>query len=362
MPNRTKNHGLGSGPLLALGSAFLFGASTPIAKLLLGITDPLLLVGLLYFSSGIGLACVMAAGHTLGIVRREAPLRARDLPWLAAIVLFGGLLGPALLMSGLRLTPASSGALLLNTEGLATIAIAWLVFRENVDRRIFLGAMAILAGAVLLSWPEGGSASAQLDWGSVLIVLACISWGIDNNLTRKLSAADPLQIAMIKGVVAGAVNLALALAHGAALPGLTTVAAAAAVGFVGYGVSLVLFVLGLRHLGAARTGAYFSTAPFIGAALALPLFGEAPTLALIGAAVLMGIGVYLHLAETHEHDHVHQPLEHEHRHVHDAHHQHRHTRDDPAAEPHSHPHRHSRIVHKHPHYPDLHHRHEHEHA
>jgi len=274
MPNRTKNHRLGSGPLLALGSAFLFGASTPIAKLLLGVTDPLLLAGLLYLGSGIGLALATAVGRSFGVVRPEAPLRARDLPWLGAIVLFGGILGPALLMSGLTLTPASSGALLLNTEGLATMAIAWLVFRENVDRRIFLGAMAILAGAVLLSWPEGGSTSSpQLNWGSVLIVLACIMWGIDNNLTRKLSAADPLQIAMIKGLAAGAVNLALALGRGAPLPEVSPLAAAAAVGFLGYGVSLVLFVLGLRHLGTARTGAYFSTAPFIGAALALPLFG-----------------------------------------------------------------------------------------
>jgi drug/metabolite transporter (DMT)-like permease len=151
--------------------------------------------------------------------RREAPLRARDLPRLAAIILFGGILGPALLMSGLLLTPASSGALLLNAEGLATMAIAWLVFRENVDRRIFLGAMAILAGAVLLSWPEGGIASSQLNWGSVLIVTACIAWGIDNNLTRGLSAADPLQIAMIKGLVAGTVNLALALPMARRRPG-----------------------------------------------------------------------------------------------------------------------------------------------
>jgi drug/metabolite transporter (DMT)-like permease len=155
-------------------------------------------------------------GRSLGVVRPEAPLRVRDLPWFAAIVLFGGMLGPALLMSGLTLSPASSGALLLNTEGLATMAIAWLVFHENVDRRIFLGAMAILAGAVLLSWPEGGITSPQLNWGSVLIVLACIAWGINNNLTRMLSAADPLQIAMIKGLVAGAVNLALALARGIA--------------------------------------------------------------------------------------------------------------------------------------------------
>jgi hypothetical protein len=187
-------------------------------------------------------------------------------------------------------------------------------------------------------------------------------WGIDNNLTRKLSAADPLQIAMIKGLAAGAVNLALALGRGAPLPEVTPLAAAAAVGFLGYGVSLVLFVLGLRHLGTARTGAYFSTAPFIGAALALPLFGEPPTLPLIGAALLMGIGVYLHLAETHDHEHLHEPLVHEHRHVHDAHHQHGHEPGDPAAEPHSHSHRHSRLVHKHPHYPDLHHRHRHEHA
>src|SRR5215468_12449112 len=256
----THHSRLHNGPFLALGSAFLFGASTPIAKLLLGIADPLLLAGLLYLGSGAGLALVKIGGGFLRLGRAEAPLRPRDLPWLASIVLFGGILGPALLMWGLAVTPASTGSLLLNTEGLATMSIAWLVFRESVDRRIFLGAMAILAGAVLLSWPEARATSPQLSWGSVLIVLACVSWGIDNNLTRKLSAADPLQIAMIKGLAAGAVNLALAFARGAPVPGLRTVAAAAAVSFFGYGVSLVLFVLGLRHLGAARTGAYFSTA------------------------------------------------------------------------------------------------------
>jgi drug/metabolite transporter (DMT)-like permease len=242
------------------------------------------------------------------------------------------------------------------------MAIAWIVFRENFDRRIFLGATAILAGAVVLSWPEAADTGPQLSWGSVLIVLACVSWGIDNNLTRKLSAADPLQIAMIKGLAAGAANFALALARGASLPGPTTLAAAAAVGFFGYGVSLVLFVLGLRHLGAARTGAYFSTAPFVGAVLALPLFGETPTLALIGAALLMGIGVYLHLAEAHDHEHLHKRLEHEHRHVHDIHHQHDHALADPGGEPHSHWHRHPPVRHKHPHYPDLHHLHQHEHG
>lgn len=346
------------GALLALASALLFGGSTPIAKLLLGITDPLLLAGLFYLGSGAGLALIKIASRSLGLGRSEAPLCGRDVPWLAAIVVFGGILGPALLMWGLTLTPASTGSLLLNTESLATMAIAWVVFRENVDRRIFTGAVAILAGAVLLSWPAPGAGS-EIDWGSGLIGLACIAWGIDNNLTRKLSAADPLQIAMIKGLAAGAVNFALALGHGVRLPGLTTIAAAAGVGFFGYGISLVLFVLGLRHLGAARTGAYFSTAPFIGAALALPLFGEAPTLALTGAAFLMGIGVYLHLTETHDHEHLHEPIEHEHRHVHDMHHQHEHAAADPAGGPHSHRHRHPRVLHKHPHYPDVHHRHGH---
>lgn len=351
-----------SGPMLALGSAFLFGASTPIAKLLLGIIDPLLLAGLLYLGSGTGLALLATGRRSLQLEGSEAPLRARDLPWLGAVVLFGGILGPALLMWGLTLTPASTGALLLNTEGLATLAIAWLVFQENVDRRIFLGAMAILAGAVVLSWPGAAGMGPHLSWGSGLIVLACVSWGIDNNLTRKLSAADPLQIAMIKGLAAGAVNLALALARGAPLPRLETLAAAAAVGFFGYGVSLMLFVLGLRHLGAARTGAYFSTAPFIGAVLALPLFGEMPTLTLAVVALLMGIGVYLHLTEAHEHEHLHEPLEHEHRHVHDMHHQHEHGPGTPAGEPHTHWHRHTRLLHKHPHSPDLHHRHQHGHA
>lgn len=349
-----------SGPLLALASAALFGASTPVAKLLLGVTDPLLLAGLLYLGSGIGLG-IIGLGTRLFSKSVEAPLRRRDFPWLGMIVLFGGVLGPALLMTGLTSASGGAGSLLLNTESLATMAIAWLFFRENVDRRVFAGAMAILAGALVLSWPADGAAM-PVGWSGALIVAACICWGIDNNLTRKLSAADPVQIAMVKGIAAGVINTALGFAHGAQLPKEGTFAAAAVVGFLGYGVSLVLFVLGLRHLGAARTGAYFSTAPFIGAAIAVPLLGEPITWPLIAAAALMAVGVYLHLAEAHDHEHLHAPLEHEHRHVHDIHHQHEHAPDAPAGEPHSHWHRHSRVLHKHPHYPDLHHRHRHEHA
>jgi len=346
-----------SGPLLALASAALFGASTPVAKLLLGVINPLLLAGLLYLGSGIGLG-IIGLCTRLFSKSAEAPLRRRDLPWLGLIVLFGGVLGPALLMAGLTSASGGAGSLLLNTEGLATMAIAWIVFRENVDRRVFAGAMAILAGALVLSWPADGSAM-TVGWGGALIVAACICWGIDNNLTRKLSAADPVRIAMVKGVAAGVINTALGFAHGAQLPEEGTLAAAVIVGFLGYGVSLALFVLGLRHLGAARTGAYFSIAPFIGAAIAVPLLGEPITWPVIAAATLMAAGVYLHLAEKHEHEHVHEPLFHEHRHVHDTHHGHAHAPSDPDGEPHSHPHQHGGLLHKHPHYPDLHHRHEH---
>ena len=347
------------GAPLAILSAVLFGASTPLAKLLLGGgVSPWLLAGVLYLGSGIGLSLVHLARRFTGIGPVEASLKRSDLPWLALVVLTGGAIGPVLLMMGLASTPASAAALLLNLEGLATMTIAWLVFRENVDRRLLTGAFAILAGAVLISW-QGGVGGIGL--GALAIAGACLAWGIDNNLTRKLSSADPVQIALIKGLVAGGVNLALALTLGARMPPLAPLAGAAVVGFFGYGVSLVLFVLGLRYLGAARTGAYFSAAPFIGAVLSLLIFKEPLTARLIAAGGLMALGLYLHLTERHAHTHTHEPLDHTHSHVHDAHHQHAHDADDPPGEPHSHPHQHAPMRHKHPHYPDLHHRHDHDH-
>ncbi len=348
-----------SAPGMAIVSAALFGASTPLAKLLLGAgLDPQLLAGLLYLGSGIGLGALRVIRLARGDAPAEAPLARRDWPWLALVVLVGGILGPVLLMIGLARTPAASAALLLNVEGLATMGIAWVVFRENVDRRLLLGAAAILAGAVVLSWQGGPLGFGP---GALAIVAACLCWAIDNNLTRKLSSADPVEIAMAKGLVAGAVNLAIALSLGASLPALPQIGAAGVVGFLGYGVSLVLFVLALRHLGSARTGAYFATAPFIGAALAVVLLGDPLTLQLAAAAILMGFGVYLHLTERHVHDHVHETMEHAHRHVHDEHHQHEHGPDVPPGEPHAHGHSHTRLRHAHPHYPDLHHRHDHAH-
>lgn len=336
----------------ALLSAVLFGASTPFAKLLLGSIDPWMMAGLLYLGAGIGLAALHLSRSALRLPAAEAPLRRSDIPWLALVILAGGVAGPLLLMFGLARSDAASASLLLNLEGLATMGIAWLAFRENVDRRLLLGAFAILAGAALLSW----QGSTSFEWGALLIAGACVCWGIDNNLTRRLSSADPVQIAMLKGLVAGTVNLLLAFAGGAHLPPVGPVLAAGTVGFLGYGVSLTLFVLGLRHLGTARTGAYFSLAPFIGASLAIFVLGEAPSAKLLIAGCLMGLGLWLHLAERHDHEHDHEAMSHEHRHRHDQHHRHEHDPDMPPGEPHTHWHRHAPLVHRHPHYPDLHHR------
>ena len=345
------------GVAFAIAAAVLFGASTPLAKLLLGQgLAPQLLAGLFYLGSGLGLCVWLQIRRARGAGTGEARLRGSDLPQLGVAVLLGGAVAPVLLMSGLSHTSAASASLLLNLEGLVTMAIAWLVFRENVDRRLLVGALAILAGAVLLSWSAG---SVQPDTGALLIAAACLAWGIDNNVTRSLSRADPLQIAAIKGLVAGSMNLGLALHAHASWPSALPALAAAAIGFVAYGVSLVLFVLGLRNLGTARTAAYFSTAPFIGALLAVAAFSEPVTGRLAVAGALMGIGLYFHLRERHDHAHHHNVLEHEHRHVHDEHHRHPHGPADPPGEPHSHRHRHEPLTHSHPHYPDLHHRHEH---
>jgi len=345
-----------SGPALALLSALLFGITTPASKLLLGDVSPWLLAGLLYLGSGGGLLAFHLARRAGGGGSSEAPLRRADLPWLAGLILAGGVVAPILLMIGLTDTPASTASLLLNLEGVFTIAIAWLVFRENVDRRIAVGALAILAGAALLSWQGHVDAAG---WSAASVVAACLGWAIDSNLTRKISASDPLQIAMIKGLAAGAVNIALAMVLGVAWPPLWAVAAAAVLGFFGYGVSLTVYIAALRALGTARTAAYYSVSPFIGAVIAVAWFGEPVTTVLLAAGALMAIGLYLHLAERHEHAHMHEALEHEHRHVHDLHHHHHHGTGDPAGEPHTHTHAHARLVHRHPHYPDLHHRHSH---
>jgi drug/metabolite transporter (DMT)-like permease len=344
-----------SGIPFALLSALLFGASVPIAKLLLGSIEPWLLAGLLYLGSGLGLSVFLLGRRVSAAQPAEASISRETFPWLTGAVLFGGVLGPLFLMLGLSHAHASTASLLLNLESLATMAIAWMVFRENVDRRVFIGAMAILAGALVLSW----RGAVAIDWGVFGIATACICWGIDNNLTRKIAGVDPVVTAAIKGVSAGTMNLALALLIGARLPAAQAVMSAAALGLLTYGVSLVFFILALRHLGAARTGAYYGTAPFAGAVLSIIMLNDPVTWQLVAAAGLMATGVWLHVTERHEHRHVHKPMIHDHRHVHDEHHQHRHGPGDPAGEPHSHPHQHGELAHSHAHFPDLHHRHHH---
>jgi drug/metabolite transporter (DMT)-like permease len=346
-------------PGLALLAALLFGLSAPASKLLVGAVDPWLLAGLLYLGSAVGLVVFRIARCLAGGRPPEAALTWADVPWLAGAIAAGGIAGPVLLMFGLALGSASQSSLLLNLEGVFTALLAWGLFREHFDRRIALGMAAIAAGAVALAWP--GAGGLEVDWAALLVTGACLAWAIDNNLTRRVSGGDPVQIAALKGAVAGAVNVAVALGRGAEWPTAALAGAAGVVGLLGYGISLVLFILALRHLGTARTGAYFSTAPFVGAVGAVAALGEPLTLPLGVAGALMAVGVWLHLTERHAHEHVHEALEHAHLHWHDEHHDHAH--DDREAvsprEPHSHWHAHAPLRHSHRHFPDLHHRHRH---
>jgi drug/metabolite transporter (DMT)-like permease len=233
---------------------------------------------------------------------------------------------------------------------------AWVVFRENVDGQIFLGMVAIVAGGVALSWQPG---AASVSTGALLVAAACVCWAIDNNLTRKVSTNDAMVIACLKGLIAGSVNLCIALVLGAHLPGLARTAAAMFTGLAGYGVSLVLFVVALRNLGTARTGAYFSVAPLFGVTLSLILWPDIPGPLFWVAAALMVFGVWLHIRERHEHAHTHVLMDHNHRHRHDEHHQHTHDFKWDGKEPHTHPHQHVPMTHTHGHFPDIHHRHIH---
>lgn len=346
----------------ALAAALLFGASTPFAKLLTGDVPPLLLAGLLYLGSGLGLALLLFVRRVKERVRKqpvsELHIPKGELPWLIGAIIAGGMLGPVLLMFGLMQASGANASLLLNVEGVLTALIAWFVFKENADRHIIAGMVVIVLGGVLLSWQPGALAMSP---GTLLIIGACFCWAIDNNLTRKVSTNDAMLVACLKGLLAGACNTALAIYSGFALPDVHVIAASLVVGFFGYGLSLTLFVVALRTLGTARTGAYFSVAPLFGVIISWSIWPAVPDAVFWVAALLMAAGIWLHIKERHVHAHQHDLQVHRHKHRHDAHHQHIHDFAWDGQEPHSHEHEHAPMNHTHAHYPDIHHRHLHPH-
>lgn len=344
------------GVIYALLAAVLFGITTPAAKHMLTEISPTLLAGLFYLGSGAGLLIYNMSNSRAAITVPKAAVQKRDIQWLLGAIVCGGIAAPLLLMYGLTSTTSSSASLFLNLESVFTSLLAWFVFRENFDRRILAGMFVIVLGGVILAWQPGQALI--FSPGLTLIAAACLGWALDNNCTGRIVGIEPSCIASYKGLVAGVVNTSIALALGAAVPPAPDIFAALIIGLTGYGVSLVLFIHALRYIGAARTGAYFAAAPFVGTALSIALLGEALNMQIAIAALLMGLGLWLHLTEHHAHEHQHQALEHSHAHTHDSHHQHEHEQHFDGEE-HTHWHRHEPIVHAHPHYPDMHHNHQH---
>jgi len=346
-------NGAQKGALYGLSAAALFGLSAPIAKRLLGEMSPQILAGLLYLGAGIALSAWKLARPKTD----EARLGRRDALPLAGVLIAGGVLGPLLMLLGLERVSAVAGSMLLNLEGPFTIAIAVLVMKEHLGKHGIASVALILAGAAVL---KVGPGDIELDgWGVIAIALACLAWGIDNNLTQRLSLKDPLAVVRIKTLGAGSVNLALGMVFGGQLPGPAVIAVAMAVGALSYGLSVLLDTYALRLVGAAREAAYFATAPFVGALSATLIVGESLRAVDLAAMVVMAAGVAALLRERHGHSHQHDALEHEHLHTHDAHHRHEHGPEAPPGEPHAHAHRHAPMVHDHPHVPDAHHRHRH---
>ncbi|HWQ63717.1 MAG TPA: DMT family transporter [Methanospirillum sp.] len=339
----------------AITAALLFGIVVPVSKILLVGTGPITLAALLYMGAGTGLLL-------LKIIRpqqtqQEAPVTRRDIPFLVVIVIVGSVIGPILLMTGLTMVPAGTASLLLNAELVMTGIIATLFFSEPLGRRVVLAMTAVVIGGLILSVDPTGTFG--ISAGAVLILGACICWGIDNNVTRSLSGKDPASVVIIKGMCAGIVGLVLATLIGESLPSIHVILYILITGFFGYGLSLVLFIRSLRTLGAIRTGSLFALAPFIGAGISWVFLGEAPGYQVFVSFLFMAIGVYLIATEDHHHLHSHIRVSHDHRHRHDdGHHTHSHLESDPSE--HAHLHQHDLVTHDHQHTPDLHHYHDHE--
>jgi drug/metabolite transporter (DMT)-like permease len=339
--------------LQALTAAIFFGASAPIAKLLLGDNiAPIYLAAFLYLGSGSGTFLVRQT-QRMRTKDSEADIKSADIKWLAGAIISGGILAPIILMISLQNTPASTASLLLNFEGVGTTLIALLFFKEAIGRRAWTAIIVITLASIFLStnFNEGFGIS----FGALGIILACVLWGLDNNFTRNISGKDPLAIVAWKGLVAGTFSFLLAFFLGNQLPDLKTILYTLLLGFISYGLSTMLFIRSMRGLGAARTSALYGTAPLAGVLLSIVIFGELPSFFFIIAAILMMGGAWLLINENHEHIHIHTAMIHDHSHSHDSAHAH-----DDSPGVHSHEHEHSTEEHAHDHMPDIHHRHGHE--
>jgi drug/metabolite transporter (DMT)-like permease len=328
----------------------LFGSGAPAAKALLGAADPQVLAGLLYLGSGITLGAFR-------LLRRGADgmLALRDVKWLASAIVLGGVAAPLLLVEGLSRTTASSASLVLALEAPLTALCARLFFGEQAGRRTLEALVFITLGAIATITHEGAAVDPR---GLAAVALACLCWALDNNFTREVAHGDAVTIASLKGLVGGTVNAGIAFWLGAPWPSSAAIIAAGIVGALSYGTSLTLYIVSLRDLGASRAGAYFATAPFIGAIAAVCVLSEPVSPHLGLAAALMALGVWRLLGESHGHRHPHEVIEHFHAHVHDEHHCHVHPVSQIGGS-HAHWHRHEALEHDHPHTPDVHHRHRH---
>lgn len=343
------------GVFAAIIAAILFGLVIPFSKLLLNGTGPVTLAALLYLGAGLGLA-LMTRMFRQTNTRIEAGVCREDIPWILIILLAGSIIGPILLMTGLSSVPAGTASLLLNGELIMTAVIAGIFFAEPLGKRTLLAATLILAGGLIISLHPGDRFG--ISSGAVLILGACICWGIDNNVTRLLSGRDPAGIGIIKGFGAGLFGLVLAAVIGEPVPDSSIILSALFIGWIGYGLSIFLFIRSLRVLGAVRTGSLFALAPFIGVIASYPVLGEIPGIQTLICLPLMAGGVYLIATEQHTHPHTHTPVCHDHRHTHsDEHHSHDHGG---VTEEHAHIHQHEPVIHDHHHTPDLHHHHGHE--
>jgi drug/metabolite transporter (DMT)-like permease len=344
---------IASGVVLAVASAVAFGVTTPLIAAWGTDVEPLSTAALLY--AGAALISVLLRPF---VKRRGASLRRRELSRLVTIALLGAALAPTLLVWGLSRAGPTASSLALNFEAVFTVLLASAVYHEHIGSRVAAAACAMLGGGVLVAL-DGVHGASGVQWLGLLAVLgATVCWAMDNTLSRKLAEFPPGDVVAAKGALGAAVTLVLAFVLGERAPAPVRALALTLIGATGYGLSLRLYLLAQRRIGAARTASVFATGPFVGASLAW-LLGDrhAGALTAVGA-VSFAIGVALHLTERHSHRHAHPALEHEHAHRHDDGH-HDHVHDPPVPGEHTHPHRHETLVHDHEHAPDIHHEHRH---